>query len=113
MARSEDPQTPRKGVHPAQCLSLSPTLEDEKGAVTGYRLGCCQMMPGSLCPHALPLARRKGEKEEGEKGREGKKKEGGGGKIFKDELLCFCDVTNISVSQDVLVIRQMLWGHQV
>ena len=45
-------------------------------------------LPGSLCSHALPLARRNGEKEEEEEGRERKEKEREG-KIFKCDILSF------------------------
>lgn len=47
------------------------------------------------------------------KGRERKKKDGGREKILKHELLCFCDLPNISVSKEALSLRQMPWPRQV
>lgn len=41
VAKSEDPQSPSNAVYPAQGLSLSPTLGDERGAAAVCRLGCC------------------------------------------------------------------------
>lgn len=72
-------------VCPAQCFSPSPALRSSEEDWAGADW----VLPGSLCSHAPPLARRKEEKEEEEEGREGKEKERGEGKIFKCDILSF------------------------
>ena len=72
MAKSEDPWALGK-----QSAQLSAFLH-----LLPWRVRRGLRLPGSLCPHALPLARRKGGNEEGEEGREEKEKEGGGGKKY-------------------------------